>query len=144
MAVTIDVGHPTNVHPTTKKPVGERLALWALGTAYGRTLTYSGPLYRDMNIRGRKVCVRFDHVDKELSTSDGEPPRHFEIAGEDGVFHPAHARIDGDAVIVECPRVATPRHVRYAWVPYPEPPVNLVNAAGLPASPFSSVQGTQP
>lgn len=81
---------------TTKQPVGERLALWALGTAYGRTLTYSGPLYRDMNVRGRKVCVRFDHVDKELSTSDGEPP------------------------------------------------VNLVNAAGLPASPFSSMQGTQP
>jgi N-sulfoglucosamine sulfohydrolase len=29
-------------------------------------------------------------------------------------------------------------HARYAWSPYPDPPVNLVNDAGLPASPFST------
>lgn len=138
MAVTIDIGHPTNVHPTTKQPVGERLALWAWSTIYGRTVTYSGPLCRDVKVHGREVRVQFDHVEKGLTTTDGEPPRHFEIAGEDGVFHPAHARIEGEAVIVESSNVATPRHVRYAWVPYPNPPVNLVNAAGLPASPFST------
>lgn len=144
MAVTIDIGHPTNVHPTAKQPVGERLALWALGTVYDRTVAYSGPLYCDMDVRGQEVHVRFDHADKGLATTDGGPPRHFEVAGDDGVFRPAHARIEDDTVIVGNVSVATPRRVRYAWVPYPEPPVNLVNAAGLPASPFATEQVHEP
>ena len=46
MAITIDTGHPSNVHPILKKPIGERLAKWALGTTYQSTshTTYSGPL----------------------------------------------------------------------------------------------------
>jgi len=28
--------------------------------------------------------------------------------------------------------------VRYAWTPYPEPKVNLVDEDGLPASPFEA------
>ena len=31
----IDVGDPKNLHPPRKEEVGERLALWALGTTYG-------------------------------------------------------------------------------------------------------------
>ena len=45
MAVTIDVGEADNVHPHKKAPVGERLALWALGTTYKKDIVYSGPLF---------------------------------------------------------------------------------------------------
>ena len=36
LIVTTDVGDPTNIHPTDKKTVGDRLAQWALGTTYGK------------------------------------------------------------------------------------------------------------
>jgi len=136
MAVTLDIGHPTNVHPPLKKPVGQRLAIWALGTVYQKDLVYSGPLYRAITVKGDTATISFDHVGSGLKTDDNAPPRHFEIAGDNGEFHSAQARIDGDKVIVRSPFVPQPRSVRYAWLPFPEPPVNLVNSVGLPASPF--------
>ena len=141
MAVTIDTGHPTNVHPTLKKPVGERLATWALGTTYDvkTKTTPTGPLLDGMKRIGKSVTISFDHFGKGLTTTDGKPPRHFEIAGDDGVFHPATAKLVGkNAVDVMSPRVVRPSHVRYAWRPFPTPRVNLVNSAHTPASPFST------
>lgn len=58
----------------------------------------------------------------------------FAIAGADGVFVWADARIDGDTVLVSSPTVPQPTDVRYAWAD--SPVCNLYNKAGLPASPF--------
>ena len=141
MAITIDTGHPTDVHPRQKKPVGERLAKWALGTTYAlkKHATYSGPLLDVFEPEGDTLLVSFKHVGKGLNASNGKPIRHFEICGLDGIFHPATARIiNRHTISVSSPKVAEPRHVRYAWSPYPNPPVNLINNAGLPASPFST------
>ncbi len=138
MVVTIDLGRRDDVHPGDKRPVGERLAGWALAEVYGRrTVVACGPLPATAEFQGDMVMIRFDHAAGGLRTRDAKPPRHFEAAAADGVFHPADARIDGDGVVVTAPAAARPPHeVRYAWTPFPEPPVNLVNAAGLPASPF--------
>ena len=140
MAVTIDTGHPTNVHPTAKKPVGERLAKWALGTTYGlATDAYSGPLVDVAEREGDSLVVSFKHVGGGLKSSDEKPIRYLEVCGKDGVFHPASAQIVGrNTVTVSSPRVAEPHHVRYAWLTFPNPPVNLHNSAELPASPFST------
>ena len=138
MAVTIDLGRKDDVHPGDKRPVGERLADWALAHVHGRKdVVASGPLPARVEFRDDAVEIRFDHASGGLRARDGQPPRHFELAAADGVFRAATARIDGDGVVVESPAPAQPpRHVRYAWAPFPEPPVNLVNAAGLPATPF--------
>ena len=56
------------------------------------------------------------------------------IAGEDKVFHPAKAVIEGDKVVVTSEKVTKPAAVRYGWKNFPV--VNLFNKAGLPASPF--------
>jgi sialate O-acetylesterase len=141
MAVTLDTGLADNVHPPLKRPVGERLARWALGTTYGLKshACYSGPLYHVAEREGDAMVVSFNHVGKGLKAADGRPVRHFETRGDDGLFHAAAARIIGrNTIAVSSPRVAAPTHVRYAWRPFPEPPVNLVNSAGLPASPFST------
>ena len=58
----------------------------------------------------------------------------FYIAGPDRVFHKAEAVIEGNGVFVFCHEVDNPVSVRYAWANNPE--CNLVNGAGLPASPF--------
>jgi sialate O-acetylesterase len=66
----------------------------------------------------------------------GDAQQGFEIAGEDGRFVPATARIDGETVIVSNAQVAAPKNVRYGWANAPV--VNLFNSEGLPASPFTS------
>ncbi|MEO1995104.1 MAG: sulfatase-like hydrolase/transferase [Planctomycetaceae bacterium] len=141
MAVTIDTGHPTNVHPTLKRPVGERLAMWALGTTYGVPLhrNYSGPLFETAKRQPNSIIVTFSHVAGGLESADGKPLRHFEVCGQGGVFHTASARISGrDTVEVQSHLVPHPQDVRYAWLPYPTPAVNLSNMTGLPASPFTT------
>jgi len=59
---------------------------------------------------------------------------HFEIAGEDQVYHPAKAIIDGATVVVCSQDVTAPVAVRFAWGNTDEP--NLFNKEGLPASSF--------
>ncbi len=138
MAVTIDLGSERDVHPALKRPVGERLARWAQVKTYGRNVGEAcGPLIRSARRDGFRVVLRFDHAKLGILASDGKPLRHFEVAGEDGVFHGAVARVDENAVRVSSAEVPVPKRVRYAWVPYPTPPVNFLNADGLPASPFS-------
>ena len=141
MAVTIDGGHPSNVHPREKKAVGERLAKWALGKTYAlkKHAVYSGPLLDIAEREGNSLVVSFNQVGGGLKTSDQKAPRHFQLCGESGVFYPAKAKIIGKSTLsISSPKVDEPLHARYAWSPYPEPPVNLFNSEGLPASPFST------
>ena len=60
---------------------------------------------------------------------------HLAIAGLDKKFTAAESIIDGETLLVWHPQVTRPAAVRYAWADNPEG-CNLVNAAGLPASPF--------
>ena len=133
MAVTIDVGNETDIHPTDKKTVGERLALIALARTYGKDIPYSGPIYKSMEAKGGKAILSFDHADGGLKAK-GDSLVGFEIAGADGKFVPAQARIDGDKVVVSAEGVADPKAVHYGWKAYTE--CNLYNGASLPASPF--------
>jgi sialate O-acetylesterase len=136
MAVTIDIGNSTDIHPKNKQDVGKRLALWALAQEYGRDLVKSGPLYRRATVSGSALEIAFEHA-RGLATRDGEAPRGFELAGSDRVYHPAEARIEGERVILSSPAVPRPVAARYAWKDDPLE-ANLVNGAGLPASPFRS------
>lgn len=134
MVVTMDIGDPADIHPGNKHAVGRRLALWALAKTYDRDgVVFSGPLYRRMRVAGDRARLFFDHVDGGL-VSRGGPLTHFQIAGPDRVFHPAHAEIDGGQVVVWSDAVREPVAVRYGWGAADEP--NLFNAAGLPASSF--------
>ncbi len=137
LAVTIDLGEAKDIHPKNKIPVGERLAQSVLSLTYGQAITPCGPLAEKFTVSGDSIRCEFLHTDRGLTTTDGAAPRLFFIAGDDQVFHPANARIDGHAVVVTCPAVPRPVAVRYAWANNPEG-CNLANQAGLPASPFRS------
>lgn len=133
MAITIDVGEEKDIHPKNKQEVGRRLALWALGSVYGKPGATSGPLPAGHEVRGKEVVLKFTHTNDGLVAKDGEL-RGFVVAGEDKQWKPAQARIEGATVVVSSPDVAQPRAVRYAWENFPS--CNLYNGAGLPASPF--------
>lgn len=134
MAVTIDIGNPDNVHPTDKLDVGLRLARAARALSYGEKIEYSGPLYRQVTTEGNMLRVWFDHA--AGLTAKGGPLTGFEVAGRDGKFWPAAARIEGETVVVMSPAVPAPVTVRYGWANSPQ--CDLFNGAGLPASPFTS------
>jgi sialate O-acetylesterase len=133
MAVAIDIGDKTDIHPKNKQDVGARLALAARGVAYGEDIEYSGPVYRDMKIDGSEVRLSFDHIGGGLKAKS-EPLKGFAVAGADGKFVLAEAKVDGAQVIVSSPAVAEPKAVRYNWAAFPDG--NLYNVDGLPAVPF--------
>jgi len=134
MAVTMDIGNLQDIHPKNKQEVGRRLALWTLAKDYGRDLVYCGPTYKESVFKQGKVRLKFDHTGSGLATRDDQPPSHFEIAGNDKVFHPATAMIDGNDLIVSSDKVAKPKAVRYAFTSQAMP--NLMNRSGFPASSF--------
>lgn len=135
MAVAIDIGEAADIHPKNKQEVGRRLSLSALAQVYFQDTEYSGPLYRDMQIEDGKVRIDLSNA-QGLKTTDGGPIKGFALAGEDKKFHWAKATLDMDHIVISSPDVPNPVAVRYAWADNPD--VNLVNAAGLPASPFRS------
>jgi sialate O-acetylesterase len=138
MAITIDIGEEKDIHPKNKQDVGKRLGNWALGEVYGISVPTSGPLPAGHERRGNAITVRFSHAHGGLMAKEGEL-RGFEIAGKDGNWKPATARIDGETVVVTAPDVSEPAAVRYAWSNFPA--CNLYNVAGLPATPFRTSSG---
>lgn len=133
MAVTIDIGESADIHPKNKQDVGLRLALSARSLAYGEKLVHSGPLFRQQTIEDGTLRLFFDHIGGGLVARGGEL-KGFEIAGADGRFVAATARIDGATIVVSSPEVPLPTQARYGWAD--DPVTTLTNREGLPASPF--------
>jgi sialate O-acetylesterase len=144
MAVITDVGELNDIHPKRKEPVGVRLALLARRIAYGQKVVASGPTYKSLKVEEGKALVKFDDAGDGLEARGGDTSgatvsagtlSGFTVAGADGVFVPAEARIVGkDTVEVSSPQVPQPVAVRYGFINFPV--VNLWNVNGLPASPF--------
>lgn len=134
MVVTLDIGDKKDVHPHNKQDVGARLARIARARDYGEQIEHLGPMFESMTPQGEAIRVTFSHAGGGLTAKDG-PLKWFQVAGADGKFVNAEAKIDGSDVVVSSPEVKEPRHVRYAWHRWPEG-ANLYNAAGLPAAPF--------
>jgi sialate O-acetylesterase len=134
MVVTTDIGEAKNVHPHNKQDVGDRLARLALAKVYDRTIEWSGPVFESFAVEGAAIRVTFSHANGGL-VAKGGPLKWFEIAGADGKFVPAEAKIEGATVVISAAAVSQPVTARYAWVNFPDGS-NLYNAAGLPAAQF--------
>ncbi len=137
MAISIDVGEWNDLHPLDKKSVGERLALAARSMVYGeKDLVYSGPLYKSLSRKNKKLQIDFDFVGDGLKVQ-GKTLQGFEVAGEDGKYLPASAKINKQQVLIWNKKIKKPVKARYAWRDSPSS-ANLYNKNGLPASPFEA------
>jgi len=135
VASSIDTGEPENVHPSNKRPVGERLANWALACAYGKDVKWLGPRHVSHAVNGSTMTVQLSDAGDGLRTTDGQPPRGFCLAGKDLVYKSATARIAGkDRIELQADGIAEPVHVRYGWAENPE--ANLTDSIGIPAFSF--------
>lgn len=134
IAITVDTGDANNIHPTMKRPAGERLAADALALHYHLPVPYQGPTYANFEVSGSSVVLRFLHTDGGLSVH-GPHLGEFSVAGADHVWHWADAKITApDTVTLTCKGVPAPLAARYAWQSNPE--ATLYNGADLPAVPF--------
>ena len=140
LAVAIDIGDANNIHPNNKQEVGGRLALAAEAVAYGQKIEYSGPIYQSMKSEGSTIRLRFRHLGGGLLAKGGDKLTGFAIAGADGKFVWADAKIDGATVVVSSPTVAVPTMTRYGWAD--NLGCNLYNQTGLPAVPFRADMST--
>ncbi|MEM9799352.1 MAG: sialate O-acetylesterase [Planctomycetota bacterium] len=136
LALTADVGNPGDIHPLNKWAVGDRLARLALVDPYGvEGIVSRGPAFRRAVPSGRELRIEFDHVHGGLALR-GESLDHFEVAGADGAFVPARARIaeDGESVVLTSLDIDAPTRARYLWNDAAE--ATLMSVSGLPAAPF--------
>ncbi len=151
MAVSIDGGMSTDVHPPNKEDVGNRLALFARKLAYNEDIVYSGPKVREAVCvtQTNKAILKFKYYGEGLEsraiTLNLHGPEQynlvndsiygFELADSDNVFYNATAVIENDSVMtVTSPNVIQPTKVRFGWKAFPL--TNLVNSEQLPATPF--------
>jgi sialate O-acetylesterase len=134
LVVGIDTTDGFNLHPQTKLEIGRRISLAVRHGVYHENIVASGPVFQSLEIEGSTIQIEFDTQANGLSNSSPGNVRGFAVAGRDGIYHFAEARIEGDNVLVQCDEVPAPLTVRYGWTGVPDS--TLVNMAGLPAAPF--------
>jgi sialate O-acetylesterase len=132
MVVTLDVGDPSDIHPKDKQTVGRRLAGLALATAYGSAPAEApAPIPTSAALDGARIVVEFEGGALETCG-----PSAFEVAGEDGRFHPAaQGAVEGGRVELTCTAVPRPTVVRYGWAAAARPSLRGRDTP-LPIGPF--------
>ena len=131
LASAIDLGNPTDIHPSDKQRVGQRLALAAEQLVYGDPAGKVGPLPLSATRSDNTIVVRFS---KPLQTLSGAQANAFELCGPTPPScRFADARVQGSTVVLASDGQPATR-VRYAWADYPI--VNLYDDDLLPAPVF--------
>ncbi len=130
MICLLDQGEYGNIHPTAKRPVGERLAELAGAMMYGGGEV--SPRALGKQAEGNTLTVL---VSGPVYTRDGKPANLLEIAGEDRAYVPARAEIRKDRLVLQADGVDRPVYARYAWTDYSDR-VNLTGINQLPLEPF--------
>jgi sialate O-acetylesterase len=135
MAVISDlVDDLKNIHPVNKIDVAARLANIALSEHYRKKgLIYKFPMYNSMSVEKDKIRISFKNAESGLMCKD-KTITQFYIAGEDRIFQPAMAKIEGNGVIVWNKAIKSPVAVRYCFTNTAIP--NLFSKDGLPVNLF--------
>jgi len=140
LVCTIDLGDHSDIHPCRKEEVANRLLGEALRLKYGRKESLPGPRFKSMTRRGDTMAVSFRDIGKGIAARNGAiHPRMFAVAGEDGKFVWAEAKLAEDGTVhVRAEGVARPVRVRYAYWSCPIfDGLYRVND-GLPVFPFEA------
>ncbi|MCT4587641.1 MAG: sialate O-acetylesterase [Carboxylicivirga sp.] len=142
MVVTIDTGAKYKIHPKDKTTVGERLAHMALKVAYNKKGYDGFPQLKDVKVREQKIKLTLSNCKHGWQSVEGDI-QGFEVMDKEGNYHIATAKMTGKNTIEVCSGVANPKGVRYGWMPFPEPALNLFTREGLPLGPFQSTIKSQ-
>ena len=138
IAITIDVGDHSDIHPKNKWDVAKRLFACAEKIAYGEDVPYLCPDCTSVLEQDGGLLLKINNVGEGLYLKDAaEIGEHmFAIAGADGVYKWADAKlVSKDEIFVSSAAVTEPKTVRYAWSAFP-PFTNIYSSDNLPLQPF--------
>ena len=136
LAVCLDCGEFNNIHPVDKAPVGHRLYMQAMTEVYG-LMGYSmslPPLYDNFEIIDDAILIHLMNCEKGLGGKHENCLDGFEIAGADGVYYPASAKVKLPYIKLRSDKVSAPQSARFMWTNYAD--VALFGVNGLPLAPF--------
>lgn len=133
LTVSVDFGDRTDIHPTQKTVIGNRLARNAASVIYGKAVTPGGPVATDVTRSGDDLIVNFTSTNGGLVTYSSASAIGFEVCAADAVCRFVPAMPDGDRVILQGAAINAVK-IRYAWAD--SPIVNLYSKDDLPAVPF--------
>ncbi|SEA92150.1 sialate O-acetylesterase [Flavobacterium gillisiae] len=133
MAVSMDYGDSTNVHPIIKKEVADRMTLLALRYTYGKLVTANGPSPLKAIQKKEQITISFAFA-KKLQTADNKELVGFELVNNKGTHIKTEAFIIKNQVIINIPKNEIIKTIMYAYEPFTR--ANLVNEANLPCSTF--------
>jgi sialate O-acetylesterase len=124
----------TELHPKMKKEVGERLAFLATDDHYHLPEVKGlSPQFESLQTIPGRLVLSFTQASRGIEARNGAPCC-FEIAGADGNFVVADAKIKSNTVIVWSKGLPKPLYVRYGFHNDSRP--NLFGSNGLPVLPF--------
>jgi len=134
IALAMDLGTESPIHPPRKKEVADRLLYNALNQTYGfKSINFEGPIFDSMTEKDGGLMLKFKNEENGIYSYSGL--EGFEIAGSDKVFYPATAKIiDRKTVLVISDKVPNPVAVRYDWNNWVQG--TLLNTNLLPATSF--------
>lgn len=133
LAVLIDLGVPSDIHPRHKSIAGERMASEALRVAYGQTDLPVAPYPVSVTRTGDGVTVGYA-ANAGLHVFGAKSPSGFQVCVAPDACTFVDASVDDDRVVLTAVPAGA-KIVRYAW--QESPLVNLYGKADLPAAPFA-------
>ena len=129
LASSSDAGMEWDIHPKHKRPIGERLALLALGHVYGQEILCEAPAFESAAWAEGVLTISFQHSQGlHLKENAGAIPALL----VDGA--PVQGCVEDEKLVLRCP--VKPSRVAYAQTGYYES--SLYNGAGIPAIPFAA------
>jgi sialate O-acetylesterase len=135
LAVTIDIGERSDIHPANKQELGRRLAQAARHVVYGEALAPSGPVAKRASRSGKDLVVEFDDVQGRLSAYGARNVVGFEVCGAPkGTCQFVDGIAAGNSVRIDATENSTATRVRYCWAD--SPICTLHDEAELPSGPF--------
>ncbi|WP_282122010.1 sialate O-acetylesterase [Algibacter mikhailovii] len=136
LVVTTDAGNCSDIHPSKKELIAQRLVNWALTEQYHfKHLQFKSAVLEKMAIKKEKVLLKFKFQENDYFIKSDDV-KGFAIASNDQVFYPAKVSFNADnkTLIIHSDKVKDPVAIRYGFEDCFES--NLKTKSGLPIPVF--------
>jgi len=135
MVITTDLTDSvTNIHPSHKREVGNRLARLALAQTYKlQESGYRYPSFESAEPKGNSLVVSFTNASGGLQ-SKAKPVKGFYISGANENWLPADTKFEKDKIILSNKEIKQPLYIRYGFGNTAT--ATVFSSEGLPLIPF--------